>query len=227
MVLTMPLVFFLTGCDVEIAGSVVGPAGVPVAGASVESGGCTAVTDASGQFRTRCLRDTYDFVVTHPTHSTGRVAVDASGAMSPLPATVEVLAWPAEPGLYHDSDFSPLTPAVVSRTVTADEQKFCLTGPIPATKPGNITVFEVGGHTWRALALDAEGCAYRLVKAAGSTVWTPVETRIAETSRETLAPGRARVVLSVTGPTILAAWYDGFWVPADPVADTWLSWQAE
>lgn len=147
--------------------------------------------------------------------------------MSPEPAKVEVLAWPSESGLYDDADFSALSPAVVTRSVTADEQKFCVTGPIPATKPGNVTVFEVGGHAWRALTLDADGCAYRLVKAPGSSVWTPVESRIAETSREVLAPGRARVGLAVTGPTILAAWYDGFWVPADPAADTWLSWTVE
>lgn len=221
------MLFFLLACDVEIVGVVAGPGGVPVAGAALEAGGCSAVTDEVGRFRTRCVRGTYDFVVTHPTHSTGRLSVDASGAMSPPAFTVDLLAWPSGPGLYHDADFTPLTSVVLTRSVTADEQKFCVSGPPPATKPGPVTVFEVGGHAWRALTLDAEGCAYRLVKAPGSSVWTPIETRVEETSRQDLAPGRARVVLTLTGPTVLAAWYDGFWVPVDPVADTWLGWQVE
>ena len=215
------------GCDVEISGSVAGPGGVPVAGAALEAGACQAVTDLAGNFRTRCDRGTYAFVVAHPSHSRGRLEVDATGALAPPPGQVALLAWPTEPGLYRDGDFQPLAPAVLSRTVGADEQKFCVLGSPPATKSGYATIFEVGGYEWRALALDADGCAYRLTKAAGSSVWTPNESRVAEESREVLAAGRARVTLPVEGPTILAAWYDGFWVPQDPVADTWLAWSVE
>lgn len=216
----------LLGCEVQIAGTVVDVHDAPVAGAVVADQGCTAVTHADGTFASRCAREKYEFSVSHPTHAVGGVALDATGALAPAPVRVVLTPWPGTVGWYRNRDFAPLAASSLTRTIEATEQRFCLPTPPPAQPPGSFVVFEVGSQPWRALALDADGCAYRLKKAEGSSWWSPVETRVAEVAREPLAEGRARVTLELPGPTVLVPWYEGFFVPDDPTADTWLAWLA-
>ena len=221
----MTLLFAALGCDVELSGSVTEPTGEGIAGATLDAPGCAAVTDSAGAFRARCTRGKYSFTVHHPTHADGALAIDATGTMGPAPGKTSLLPWPTAVGWYRAYDFAPLPATPLKRTITDDEQRFCVEAP--SRGPAVADVFEVHGYDWRALALDDAGCAYQLSKSSGGNYWSPAEQRVAETSREHLATGRDRVVLAVAGPTVIVPWYDGFLVPADVNADTWLAWTVE
>ncbi len=219
------MILLLVACDVEIAGVVATPAGTPVAGAELSDGRCRAVSGADGRFLTRCVRDTYIFAVTHPTHAGGESSVDASGAMSPPPLSVTLTPWPEAPGLYLEPALQPLAAVVVQRSVTTDEQRFCVdVAGVPETR-GPVEVFDVHAVDWRLYALDADGCALRLSRAPGTSWWQPQGTRVAERSRETLASGRDRVRFELEpGRYVALAWYDGFLVPDNASDDTWIGW---
>lgn len=226
---------WLLGCDVQLSGTVTNPAGQPVAGAELVSGDCRAVTDATGAFLTRCARGTYRFDVTHPTHAPGVLSTDAGGALSPPPGAVTLVPWPTEPGLYLEPGLEPLARVALVRTAAPDEQKFCVAttgGEAPpadaAAEPLSLSLFEVRAVDWRLFALDDEGCALRLRRPPGTTWWQPSGERLAEASRTSLAPGRDRVTLSLPpGRYVAAAWYDGFLVPDDVAADSYLAWGVE
>lgn len=219
------MILVLVACDVEIAGVVSTPAGAPVAGAELSDGACRAVSGPDGKFLTRCARDTYAFVVNHPTHAAGEARVDASGAMAPPPLAVTLTPWPEAPGLYLEPSLRPLAPVVVQRTIANDQQRFCVdVAHVPETS-GPVSIFDVHAVDWRVYALDADGCALLLARAPGTSWWQPGGTRVAEKGRETLAAGRDRVRFELEpGRYVALAWYDGFLVPASAADDTWLGW---
>jgi hypothetical protein len=224
------MLFLLAACEVEISGRVVGAASAPVAGASLRADGCEAVTAADGLFRTRCRREVYRFDVSHPTHATAVLTIDATGARSPSAVEVALQPWPEAVGLYLAAGFVPLPEAPLKRRVEPGRQRFCLDtpggAPAAASPGGSTELFEVEGYQWRVYRLDTEGCALAMVQAAGSAWWSPEGERVGGLSRTELATGRARVVVPAGGADLIAlAWYDGFLVPHDVASDTWLAWR--
>ncbi|MBM4368394.1 MAG: hypothetical protein FJ102_19425 [Deltaproteobacteria bacterium] len=217
--------FVLVACDVEIAGVVTTPVGEPVAGAELSDGDCRAVSGADGSFLTRCARDSYAFVVRHPTHAAAEALVDATGAMSPPPVAVQLTPWPATPGLYLEPALRPLEPLALHRTAATDEQRFCVDLARVPEASGPVSIFDVHAVDWRVYALDAEGCALRLSRAPGTSWWQPQGTRVTEKGREALATGRERVQFELEpGRYVALAWYDGFLVPLEASDDTWVGW---
>ncbi|MBM4392488.1 MAG: carboxypeptidase regulatory-like domain-containing protein [Deltaproteobacteria bacterium] len=217
--------FVLVACDVEIAGVVTTPGGEPVAGAELSDADCRAVSGADGRFLTRCARDSYALVVSHPAHAAGEARVDATGATSPPPLAVQLTPWPAGPGLYMEPSLRPLEPVAVQRTVAPDEQRFCVELALVPETGGPVSIFDVHAVDWRVYALDAEGCALRLSRAPGTSWWQPQGARVTEKGRETLATGRERVRFELeAGRYVALAWYDGFLVPLEASDDTWVGW---
>lgn len=221
----------LIGCEVEVSGRLLDPDGTPVAGAHVEAtaGSCAAVTDAQGQFRARCPRAEYDFVVSHPSHAAGTLRIDASGAFSPPPASTTLAPWPDAPGLYIEPQYTPLASVGLVRAASATEERFCLpAGVVLPAASAAVQLFDVHAVDWRAYAVDAEGCALRLVVEGGGRFWSPRAERVEPVSVTELAPGRSRAAFSlVPGRYVVAPWYEGFLVPEDPKADTWAAWAFE
>ncbi len=151
---------------------------------------------------------------------------DADSVFAPEPFSVTLVPWPTEPGLYLEPALDPLPVTPLVRVATAEEQRFCLgEGATLAEAPARVSLFDLHSVAWRAYALDAGGCAVVLRRPAGTTWWQPGGTRVAETSRTALAPGRDRVVMELpAGRYVAVAWFDGFLVPHDVSADSYLAW---
>lgn len=221
----------LIGCEVEVCGRLLDPDGKPVAGARVEAtaGACAAVTDAAGDFRARCRRADYHFLLSHPMHAAGTLHIDASGALAPPPVSMTLAPWPDAPGLYIEPQYTPLPSVGLVRSVGPTEERFCLPdGVVLPLASAAVQLFDVHAVDWRVYAVDAEGCALRLVVEGGGRFWSPRVQRVEPVSVTELAPGRSRAALALDpGRYVVAPWYDGFLVPEDPKADTWAAWAFE
>lgn len=222
------LLTLLAACDVELRGHVSDPDGVGVGGATLHAEACDAVTDAQGDFRTRCPRGVHHFLVEHPAYAASTLRVDATAFFSPEPGRASLRPWPTEPGVYLQPELLPLPATPLVRVVQGDEQRFCLdpAAALPTTgvNPG---LFDVHSFDWRLYRLDTAGCALILRTRDGGRYWSPTAT-VEEAPSTELAPGFRHVHPKLgPGRYVIAAWYDGFLVPVDPKADTWEAWGFE
>lgn len=217
--------FFLAGCAVELTGSVTDLAGVPVEGARVQAAGCEAVSAPDGTFRLHCPRALHRFAVSHPAYAGASMEIDATGLLSPEPETVMLRAWPTEPGLYIEPNYRPVPAPGLTRTATANEQRFCLPeGAEVGSAPAGTALFDVHEVEWRLYRLDAEGCAMRLATRDGGTFWSPTATRV-EVAPVELAAGHFRVPLPAEpGQYVAVPWMDGFFVPRAGSPELWEAW---
>lgn len=226
----MVLLPLFLACDVEVRGRVVEPGGAPVAGARlVTEAGCDAVTDADGTFKVHCPRAVYHFLVKHPTHVGATLDVDASATLPPTPVEATLRPLPSDPGLYLEPDYTALPSVPFLRKVEKTEQRFCLgKGATLATASAETTVYDIHATDWRLYPLDADGCAVKLTQAPGSRFWSPEGDPLAPTMHDDLGAGRFRDRFTlVPGRYVAVPWLDGFFVPDDPKADSWLAWGFE
>lgn len=218
----------LAGCEVDVRGRVVDPAGTGVVGAGLDGAECHAVTGADGVFLARCPRVEHHFVVTHPAYTAATLTVDATGPLPPAPVTGTLRPWPTAPGLYVEPELTPLAATPLVRTVGATEQRFCLPADsvLPVVGP-DPSFFEVHDSDWRLLSLDTDGCAIVLKTREGGRYWSPTVTRVEPATSEVM-PGFQHVKPALSGGRhAFVTWYDGFLVPVDPKADTWEAWAFE
>lgn len=210
----------LAGCGTIVSGEVRDGAGAPVAGAVLHSDGtpaCDAVTDEAGRYRTPCAPGSYRVQVTHPGHLPAELPLEVAGRGEVAVAPLVIEAIPLTPGVHilAGAAFVAPEPAPLRRLGSdAEGWRWCAEGAPTATVPaGAVRALDNHVADWRLFRLDADGCAYRLSRAAGD-YWEYQADRLEVARVEPLAPGRDWLSVELTpGTYVVADWLASGFVP--------------
>jgi hypothetical protein len=167
-----------------------------------------------------CPKGTRTFSVTHPDHLDRTWLVSAPSWGDQEVGTCELSPVPTGGGLWLASDdgFTALPQAPIVRRTGPDEQRWCVDAaagdPVPVGA-GAVRLLDNHVADWRIFKLDAEGCAYRTQRTAGST-WSFSADRVTPEALTERGPGRSWVDLELQpGDYVIAEWYEGFLVEGD------------
>lgn len=210
----------LLGCQgTVLVGKVHAIDGGPVAGATLTSPGCVAVTDHDGRFRVGCEAGTRSFVVTHPEHLDRTWLVSAEGYGETDVGTAELARIPTGGGIWlaGDGAITPLPQAPLVRTSAKDDQRWCFDGTQgdPVAVGTHVRLLDNHVVDWRLYKVDADGCPWRMTR-SGAEHWTFTAERVPVEAITKYAEGRNWVDLDLeAGDYAIVEWYEGFLVPEE------------